>query len=839
MFNYRYVFKQANQQLLSDLQTYSNPNYNPITTILKETIRQVQNDEITPQCILPRVIGRVIGIKKNDRLKQILPKQQSDPCLGGYPQESLFDQLKHNFQEALQAANPPNAIQLYHEVLLLEKQLFDLLYAGFAPVSPTEDISSISPTETLPTETLPIVQEPQDQDLIAIVNQLMIKIAIIDPVIKLAIADPDLYMQVKNRVENLVPIAQDFDSLIRRISSEIKDEYETYLMTGEVPGEPIDLPVSEQMYGEIPSIEKEEIEETTELNFTEVMALGVLTDFTEIMDKIDKQSLSYSIERSINNKLTDSFLDKDLREKLLAQVTYGIKRNLKELITLLERGYIDPRQSGRAGREDKRMVNRYSMIINKLVPYVLGNENENQTFEQILVEHPELLGDIVSEQHNIERSTRTEVLQNDLGTEEWTPEEGRIVDLVLPADLKDFFESHGIKELEDIYNVRELTSQFFNQQVVDDIIENPDDYQTRRTLKKALLTQPPDIQKAAKINNAAINYSTYQMNAHNFQIISILRLVRDAIVPGRRDRSIGGRRKQVSKETLGDENVQFFLLDQHAKLKDIFRICFPQELVESARSAILPDDKILTQSGTIYKHANDTTPWLFSEMLDYDQSIENIATLLLNPNAHKTGGKILNWWESKKDVYDKNYSYRPPYFPWAGSRAGLGKLLASAYGGVYKVGKRPRTTDYYADVFSLYKKNNKDYFTNFPIFFGSLTDNAAPFFGKDEEVATKMQDVCTTVGNKVEKIIKKKDKKINDQSAFYLGYMNSSILYSITRRLSLAADKKEPMQKTFGDLLQEWRNYYNNIQQDQKTVHGLRSASHQYRYYYPLRFLFK
>lgn len=626
------------------------------------------------------------------------------------------------------------------------------------------------------------------------------------------------YNRAKTALQELLPVASEIDSSIRDLSIQLRN----------IQGhEGLGIP-EESQYESFPSldVEEEKKEKPQSADFP--------PEFSVFFNNIG----------TWNNERFEQFKE-ELSNRVPMYDQPLFEKNLTALRRLARTGSLKSNYSQRSGIERKNLSDRYLSIVNILEKYkeVINGAN----FEDVIVEYPEILKEILSEQYMLEQYgiiperikgapvVETSRLTNDEGKVD--PSTGGVFNQFnVPPELKSLLDKFGIEDDFGILQTgKEVNENFFKPIVLPELLNNPEKYVEPNDLRGkggfGVNSLGPEEKSAYLMNRAAISYSLYQFHQMHALITSILK----KLIP-------------FMRATKGEEN-SLFIKEQIDNLKEILKIAFPPELVDKARQSVMKDDKALITKQIVGKQlAGSHTKELFGNMDVgndwYDKMLETMmpqffkkalkdapesmaSNLKSRTRKQQPEGDLLNL--SGKEEKRKQKLY---FVFSAVDRGGpVTRMLSYAYGGIYWFRtKDPDKGGYkgYEQVTAL----NPTYFSK-RIIFKSILDYEQETFTAN--APAKVADMATHIESVVE------TKPVDDKTAFYLAYGRSSLDNTIDTKIGWSQDLMS--------VLNEWVKNY-KLRTQPKTQQPIQQesiptqpeplvASRGYNYLYPINWLFK
>lgn len=636
------------------------------------------------------------------------------------------------------------------------------------------------------------------------------------------IVDIQKFQRVKNELVSLLSAAAEIDATIRDLSIQIRNLPQT-----EHKG--LIIPDASGTTEPFPSLDLEEQPYKSEKQ----ISLDFPKEFVSFFNDIGIiSSLRYS-------EFKDGLVTKvDPAEKIM------FERNLDALRRLATQGYIMINVELKKGKETKIFSERYSDLsktLNKYTDIINGRR-----FEDMIVEHPEILKDIISRQIMAEKHGKTpegtkktpimytsELAGKD--QEKSHPEAGGVFNqFEVPMELKLLMDKFGIKdEFSVIQTGEEVNDNFFKKEIIPDLLQNPEKYMGPEDLKSkgvGIEVLSPEERIAYTTNRAAFNYSMYQFHAMHAVIAAILK------------RLIPYIRAFKSKGV--NPNEMPFVQEQMDNLLRVLRIVFPSELISAARNSVMADDKKLMTKDLIMKKDPNYNWKLFDNVIDSGEGwYETVMNTMMEQffkkslkdapetemgNIKKTKQKqvedVLSA-PSKKDIKKQKL-----YFIFSAiDRAGpVTTMLAYAYGGLYwiRIKDITKPSEYlgYEDVLAI----NPSYFSKRIIFKSILDYNQETFTtnapAKVSEMAAHVQEII-------------ENKPVDEKTAFYLAYGRASLDNTIDTKIGWTQDLMS--------VLNEWvvnfnpKNKSKQVFKSELPQGPPPTLAHSYNYKYPLNYLFK
>ena len=729
-FNYRINCK-ISQRMRDQLGIFSSPSFKPVTTIIENAIAGSLGP---PEFIL----------------------QQLDNSLFS-GRGAVFPTIVAELEKTLSNVNNAEVLSIYQELRNKINELHNFIYS--------------------------------------IENQ-----ASIDELEKVAALDVAKYNIIMQKLNNALEIGAEIDGTINYLSRQLQDlrgkeQTPTFESFSFDPSN-ISLEMPEEEVSEI----KEEKKETEEFD---PIVWQSFYDFLEALidpEEFERMQdiLAPRIKERINPVLDQILINPKVRDSTKSRIRSSrelyldVEKGLNDLRTFLLKGKIKSvERIPDIKSEFEQMLSKIHKVLGK---EKIANLEYGTNFEDILLENPMLLGQLVGIRAGIEGKDIKQRRKDKqfVGEEE---SQGDVFDRIayerdkrrfeeeefelseLGQEAFDFLKRHDINSNNDLAEL----ANWFNSEIIgkiyNDILENPEEYGDDIIPK---LTQQE--QKTVSINQAAVKYSLFQLNANQ----AFLTALSNRIKSGEDD----PKNKQLFTETLSR--------------------CFPEELVEKVRESMknsFPNDYNMLNSKTI---AIKDDIWYEKMPKSYQQTLEEIYSLY-------TSGR-------KKEL---------SHFAGFG-RSILGRMFSLAYGGGYKDIKKKKTLKIEENKKALDSMTYPGFSTR-PAILESFSIRDIPFFGKDTQMFSKITSIEKEIRQKIKNIIfKMEDDGILTEdetmkALFYLSYIITSSDH-LKRKMVTKQEEKAP------DIFSNWmKNYYDLVLEETDP----KLSSVHYKYHYPLNYLFK
>lgn len=720
------IVKTANDNALAALSAYTDPKYKPISQAIAIISDAYNNDDITPQCLRPKLKEALFGLN-NDDLNEL--NQLGINCFRPQVPPAALTNIKETLARALNVVNNESLRDQYIQFLQLISQLRSILFAPLGQAASPVNVEPASPVEEEVEQFSDIELEDPGE-----FNKLSSVCHFAAPAFRTFNFDPTQLNAILSSLKQSMNVATQIDEIVQNLSRNILSSQASGTQGLDVPGED-ELEKDQLGISEIPE-EKDESGKAADWSF----AGGQVKKFYDMFDKFKMPDSYYS--RMLYGLVKDILpkLSEEQRRKIISDFdiavdggsfpvqpfniqeedpdklytkTYKALSNLRSLKSLFSRSYIvQPYQqdTSRFGEMTKYEKNRFHEIINATKSFMAEKGISEEDFLSKVAFDPDYLSKIVSHQINYERWNRSLLYKRNrempesqiIGGDPDRPAGSLFEDSAsqksiemekykLSDDQREFIEllaSVGVVDPDDLTPLNEwFYEKVINGSIVPDIVESPQSFSEQLSeLTKAPVGQ--NVQQMLLINRAAINYSYAQYLSMD---------------------------NEFDRVTAKDDEVNFE--EKVSKIKVLTKQCFPEPLVEKARSLMKlydPENYQMLTSGkqiTAPRHAfspstlvNENFPvstsyTLFLPFLPYEQMIDEISK-----NTVRRYGKHA-----------------------VGGRASVGLFLAMAYGGGYK-----RSSASKSDIYPNVLKSNPSFF-NQPYRLAPLGYVNAPFFEKGKK----------------------------------------------------------------------------------------------------------